>query len=304
MRASGRNRVSALADPVHHPGRVVTRGVASRLAQLQPRGVRTRAGRPQVGGARGNDPTVDGHLQLFARRVEARDEEGNVEFEALAQPPAGLAGLAVGVDDEPRQDRGQEHEVIEAGGRSCGNGFSRRRERRSSIALTAGAVGRAPGQRVPVALEEVPQVVGGALPVLHRHHDGGTSEGAVADREYHWIRGTHRIPLGAYPVRRHHVRPVELLADAALPDRGDHRAAKDLVLAPVDRHRAAAPVVVGLAERCLHALERELVAARDHCNPSLTRPAPSLTPTGRRYPVASRICSTLMGRSSPPRMSG
>ena len=35
---------------------------------------------------------------------------------------------------------------------------------------------------------------------------------------------------------------------------------------PLDRHRAAAPVVVGLAERGLHALERELVAARGHCN--------------------------------------
>ena len=33
-----------------------------------------------------------------------------------------------------------------------------------------------------------------------------------------------------------------------------------------DRHRAAAPVVVGLAEPGLHALERELVAARDHRN--------------------------------------
>ena len=106
----------ALSDPVHHPGCVVTRGVASRLAQLQPRGVWTGAGRPQVGGARGNDTTVDGHLQLLARRVEARHEEGNVEIEALAQPPADLAGLTVGVDDEPRQVRGQEVEVVEAGG--------------------------------------------------------------------------------------------------------------------------------------------------------------------------------------------
>ena len=40
------------------------------------------------------------------------------------------------------------------------------------------------------------------------------SEGAVAGREYHWIRGTHRIPLGAYPVRRHHLCPVEFLASA------------------------------------------------------------------------------------------
>ena len=38
------------------------------------------------------------------------------------------------------------------------------------------------------------------------------------------------------------------------------------MLAPFDRYRAAAPVVVRLAERGLHALERELVAARDHCN--------------------------------------
>ena len=82
----------ALADPVHHPGRVVTRRVAPRLAELQPRGVRTRAGRLQAGGARGNDATVDGHLQLLARRVEARDEEGNVECEPLAQPPAEATG--------------------------------------------------------------------------------------------------------------------------------------------------------------------------------------------------------------------
>ena len=37
---------------------------------------------------------------------------------------------------------------------------------------------------------------------------------------------------------------------------------------------------------------------------ALTRPAPSFTLTGRRYPVASRISPTLMSRSSSPRMSG
>ena len=115
------------------PAASCTWGVAPRLSELQPRGVGARAGRPQVGGARGNDATVDGHLQLLARRVEACDEEGNVEIEALTQPPADLAGLAVGVDDEPRQVRGQEDEVVEAGG------FSRRRRRRSSIALSFGA---------------------------------------------------------------------------------------------------------------------------------------------------------------------
>ena len=78
MRAGGRHRVPALADPIHHAGRIVTRGIASRLAELQPRGVRTRVGRPQVGGARGSDVTVDRYLQLLARRVEARDEEGDV----------------------------------------------------------------------------------------------------------------------------------------------------------------------------------------------------------------------------------
>ena len=149
----------------------------------------------------------------------------------------------------------------------------------------ASAVGRAPGQRVPVALEKVRQVVGGALPVLHRHHEGGASEGAVAGREDLRVRGTHRIPLGADPVRRHHVRPVELLADAALPDRGDHRAAEDLVLAPFGRYRAAASVVVRLAERGLHAFERELVAARDHCKGQrcISRStSSSMTPGGSR----------------------
>ena len=104
------------------------------------------------------------------------------------------------------------------------------------------------------------------LPVLHRHHDGGASERAVARREHLQVRGPHRIPLRAHPVRPHHLRPVELLADAALPHRSDHRAAQNLVLAPFNHHRAAAPVLVGLAERGLHALQRELVAARDHRN--------------------------------------
>ena len=72
-RSSGHSpsSVPALAHPVHHPGRVGTRGVTSRLAELQSRGVRTWAGRPQAGGGRGNHPAVDGHLQLLARRVEA-----------------------------------------------------------------------------------------------------------------------------------------------------------------------------------------------------------------------------------------
>ena len=138
--------------------------------------------------------------------------------------------------------------------RSCATGT---RRVRNGVAIR---------QRVPVPLQIVPHVVRRALTVLHRHHDGGASERAVARREDLRVRGPHRIPLRAHPVRLHHLRPVELLADAALTHRGDHRAAENLVLAPFNRYRTTAPVVVGLAEPGLHALERELVAARGHCH--------------------------------------
>lgn len=109
MRTGGRHRVPALADPVHHPGRIVTRGIASRLAEPQPRGVRTRVGRPQVGGARGSDGTVDRYFQLLARRVEARDEEGDVwiarrrSLRALRDPDPPITDLLVtGSTNAPR----------------------------------------------------------------------------------------------------------------------------------------------------------------------------------------------------------
>ena len=79
----------------------------------------------------------------------------------------------------------------------------------------AGAVRGAVGQGLAFALEEVPQVVGGALPVVHGHHDGGAAEGAVAGREHLGVRGAHGVPLGVHPVRAHHPGTVELLADAA-----------------------------------------------------------------------------------------
>ena len=54
------------------------------------------------------------------------------------------------------------------------------------------------GQRlewfIPVALQIVPHAVRGALPVLHRHHEGGVPERAIARREHLRIRGPHRIP--------------------------------------------------------------------------------------------------------------
>ena len=78
------------------------------------------------------------------------------------------------------------------------------------------------------------------------------------------ISGAHRVPLGAHPIRLHHAGFVEFLAEAALADRGDDRATGNFVLAALDDHRAAAPVLVGLAERSLHARQGELIARGGH----------------------------------------
>ena len=115
-----------------------------------------------------------------------------------------------------------------------------------------------------VAFEKVPHVVSGALSMMHRHHDGGAAERAVAGREYVGVPGLHGVPLGANPIRQHHAGGFELVADPTLTNRCDHRAAENLVLAALHFNRPAAPIRVGLAEGGLHASERHLIAAWDH----------------------------------------
>ena len=95
------------------------------------------------------------------------------------------------------------------------------------------------GQRVLAPFEKRLHVVGDALAVVHRHHDGGAAEGPIAGREHLGIARAHAFPLGPHPVGKHHAPLVEIVAETLLPHRGDHHAAADVVLRARHVHRRA-----------------------------------------------------------------
>ena len=81
MRPRDGHGVPALADPVHHPGRLRVRSVAPRLAELEPGSLRSGAACPEVRPARRGNAPVDWLRDCAARLVEARHEEGDAEIE-------------------------------------------------------------------------------------------------------------------------------------------------------------------------------------------------------------------------------
>ena len=108
-------------------------------------------------------------------------------------------------------------------------------------------------QRVGAALQIRLHVVGNPLAVVHRHHDGGPAEGPVARREHLGIVRAHALPLGPHPVRLHQSPLVEVIAETLLPHRGDHHAARDVVLRARHVHRRAPAGLVRVSQRGLNA---------------------------------------------------
>ena len=118
-----------------------------------------------------------------------------------------------------------------------------------------GAVWRAIGQRIVVALQKSLDVIGGTMALVHGFDDGRTAKGAVAGGEYLVIVGAHTVETRAHAVPVHQPELVELAALGFLPDRGNHQAAVDVVLRALDIDRPAAAVLVGLAEFGAHAAQ-------------------------------------------------
>ncbi len=94
----------------------------------------------------------------------------------------------------------------------------------------AGLEGSPVRQRPLDALEEGLDVVGGAVPVVHRRHDRRRSEGAVPRGEHHRVAGAHRVPVGTHLLAGHQPEPGEVLRLGLLAGREDDEAAVVVVL--------------------------------------------------------------------------
>ena len=111
--ALGRLGAEAVRVRGEHRGRPRVGGVLAGNRELQPRHVRRQRAPADGGEARAPDRGADRGANLLGRVVEAADQERRRQLEPVAQRRRHSARVAVRVDDQPREVRRQEHEVVE-----------------------------------------------------------------------------------------------------------------------------------------------------------------------------------------------